>query len=248
MHSGERGGIPAVLILLEAILASSPAAGLVGVGWQLSEAQVTSDHYAVGRAKTFGLTRCRSLDAAAGLESGDSRTRNGILAKALAVDVEGKTRIFGRYMTRDGDSADGNLITTGFDVDLSTACIELRVILGSLGSVQGKDLWADEIVAAKNVLGKLDRDVAAVVIKFVNAPLASSLVVALVPDLEPAIAVARIVDGRVDLLHVHAARTLVRRVNGNLLGVVGPRPPFEGERVGGLDVEHAGYTLVALNV
>ena len=58
--------------------------------------------------------------------------------------------------------------------------------------------------------------------ELLGAPLASSAVVVLLKDFEPAVTDGLIGNGVVDFLHVDGARTLMTYVNGAWLGSVRP--------------------------
>jgi len=77
---------------------------------------------------------------------------------------------------------------------LGAASVELRITL--VGIVEGKQLGTDKVVTTLEAFGNLDAEVAIVVDELFGAPLAGGLVIAFVPDLEPAITGTLVVDGR----------------------------------------------------
>jgi hypothetical protein len=128
---------------------------------------------------------------------------------------------------------------------LSATSVELRVALVCV--VESKKLGADKIVTTLKAVWNLDTEVAVVVDQLLGAPLASRLIIALIPDLEPAIASTLVVDSRVDFLEVDSAGALVRDVDAANRRVVRPVAEFEAESGTTVGRAHASNTLGAVD-
>ena len=129
----------------------------------------------------------------------------------LVVDVKRGRRLTILDVAGDRDGLLRELVAGRVEPDLSTASVELRVVL--VGLMESKKLGANKVVAALEAIGHVDAEVALVGDQLLGTPLASGLVISLIPDLEPAIASALVVDSRVDFLEVNSAGALVRNVD-----------------------------------
>lgn len=132
--------------------------------------------------------------------------------------------VFGAW---DGDGGFGDEVAGGLDEDLAAAGVKLGGADG--GVVQGDDLRAGEVVAALEAFGDLHGETSLVVDEAVGAPGVGVGVVAVVHELEPAVAGGAVLDGGVDFLQVDGAGAVVGAVERLLGGVVGPGAHLEGE-------------------
>lgn len=99
--------------------------------------------------------------------------------------------------------------------------------------LEGEQLGSDQIVASFEAIRQLNREVAVIGDELFGTPLASSLVITFIPDLEPATACSSILDSRIDFLEVDGTGTFVGDVNGSDAGIVGPLAVFECENRAG---------------
>lgn len=130
--------------------------------------------------------------------------------------------------------------------DLGATDIELGIggILVSL--VESKQLGPGKVVAALESVGNGDGEMAIVVDEFLGAPLAGSLIVTLVPDLEPSATGGGVSLGTVDFLEVGGARTLVGNVNAALACIVGPLSVLKGHSGATIDRADTSNTVHAV--
>lgn len=209
--------------LIPALLARSPASGLIGVVRDFFSAPVAVLANAAFGSLAFrlgGLRIAACSDTGSGSQFGDRRSMHLVFGVVTVVDVEVHVVIAGIDITGNGDSRLGNQISTALQKDLRTAGIELRVSVVS--GMKGEDLRASEIVTGRKTLGEGNGEKTIVVEKLVSTPLVVGCIVAVVEDLEPAITMTRVIDGRFDLLEVDGTGALVATVHTLLAGVVGP--------------------------
>jgi hypothetical protein len=209
-----RGGIPASVGLVPAILCRSPAALLVRVVVERLAAPVGVSGQAVLGADTILLSVL--LANVLGGGNVDIGAGKRILAKRRLVNVEGETRVISTDVAGDADvvlvwnvQVDLGAIV---NVDLGAAGVELRITIESV--VQSEDLGTNEVVTRGKTSGQVDGKMAVVGAKGVDTPGFLFDVVAILPDLEPAGAGGRSLEHVVDLLDVDGTRTLVAFGNG----------------------------------
>lgn len=220
--------VPAVTNLIPARLRSGPAGVLSGVLGDGSSTPVgVLGQTGLGN-KAFLLLllgACLLGGGVPNLRSGD-----GVLT-LIGIDVVGHSRILLVHIARDaGFVFLGDLKGTCgavLDEDLSTAVVELRVTFG--GTVEGKDLRADQIVASRKTSRKVNGKKAAVGSESVDTPLFRLRVVSILPDFEPAVTSSLVRVHIVNLLHVDGTRTLVAFGNGALFVVAGGFAELEGQ-------------------
>ena len=112
--------------------------------------------------------------------------------------------------------------------------------------MQGEELWSNEVVAALEVRWDDDGEVAVVLDQLGRAPFAGGLVVALVPDLEPAVSGRVVVgDGGVDLLHEDGTGSFVAGVDRFGMCSICPYAKIERECAAGVHRADASDALFA---
>ncbi|KAH0294445.1 glycoside hydrolase family 61 protein, partial [Aureobasidium sp. EXF-3399] len=145
----------------------------------------------------------------------------------------------------EGDGLLRELVAGRVEPDLGATSVELRIAL--VGLVKSKKFGTDEVVAALETIGHVDAEMAVVGDQLLGTPLASGLVISLIPDLEPAIASALVVDSRVDFLEINSAGSLVRDVDAANRRVVGPVADLEAEGGTAVDRTDASNALGAID-
>lgn len=173
-----------------------PAALLVRVRGDFVSTPATHLHDAVLGLQAFLLGHLLAdiTTGAAAHEGSDGWTRGKVgQIQRLLVDVESDAGVVRLDVARNADSARGTLVTRRLEEDLSAARVELRVSRGGKCGVQSKKLRPGEVVAALEAGRKVDRELVVVdavgigSAKLLVAPEVLLLVIALVPDLEPAV-------------------------------------------------------------
>jgi hypothetical protein len=231
-HGAARRGCrgPARLSLRPAVLARRPAPGLVRVRGDFLAAPVCALGDAGLGHETLGLLRLRD-GGEVGIvgEVCDGGAGDLVLRVVAHVDVERDRGLAGAHVVRagDGDGALGDQAAGALEEDLRTARVELGGAVG--GIVQRDDLRTGEVVAAFEALGELHGEAAVVVDEAVGAPFVGVGVVAVVHELEPAVASALVVNGGGDFLQVDGAGAVVASVQGLFGRVVGPGAHLEGQ-------------------
>lgn len=130
--------------------------------------------------------------ASVGDQVSDSRA-GGVVwkGKRTGIDVEIDRRVAPVDVTWNADGAIRLLVAIRAEEDLRASSIELRV---RRGVVKSQDLRTGKVVATLKTGWKADGDLAvidardSVATQLLVAPLASALVVAFIPDLEPTVA------------------------------------------------------------
>jgi hypothetical protein len=246
-----RSGGVTLLGLSPACGTGVPTASLVAVLVKLDTVPVAVSDDAIARCKTFGLLLLSGLQLLVANVGGrrrnvnsGSRHRVGQRHR-LVPDVEGGGRLVVIDIAGNRDGLLRKLGASRVEPDLSTASVELRITL--VGIVESKKFGADQIVTTQKAIRNLDAEVAVVVDQLLGAPLASRLIVTLIPDLEPAIASALVVDSRVDFLEVNSARSLVRDVDAANRWVVRPVAEFEAENGATVGRTDASNTFGAID-
>jgi hypothetical protein len=194
--------IPANPGLRPAIFSCGPAACLVGVRGDFLAAPVGVLVNASFRAQAFALRglgrECGALRRRAGWQFGDGRPRNRICGFVLGVDVEGHAFVVFIDIAGYGDSLLGNKISRSLEEDLSATSVELRVAF--VGIVKCEKLRPRKIVPSLEALRQSNRKQTVVIDDSVSAPSIGGSIIAIVKELEPAVAVAGVIDSRVNLL------------------------------------------------
>ncbi|KAI6759257.1 hypothetical protein HG530_009937 [Fusarium avenaceum] len=222
--------VPAVTNLIPARLRSGPASVLSGVLGDGSSTPVGVLGQTCLGNKAFLLLLLLLGACLLGGGVPNLRPRDGVLT-LIGIDVVGHSRILLVHIARDaGFVFLGDLKGTRgavLDEDLSTAVVELRVTFG--GTVESKDLRADQIVASRKSSGEIDRKKTAVGSESIDTPLLRLGVVSILPDFEPAIASSLVRVHIVNLLHIDRTRSLVAFGNGALFVVAGGLAELEGQ-------------------
>ena len=124
------------------------------------------------------------------------------------------TRKTYRVSTREADSRRRLAAGAAHDIDLRALHVELRTGVVA-GTVQGNHLGAEKVLAGGDARGDGDGVLALAVDDLLGTP--DAVVEAVLLDLEPAVADARVGRGIADLLQVGDARALVGAVH-NVVG------------------------------
>ena len=130
---------------------------------------------------------------------------------------------------RDGERAGGGSL----DEELGAADVELGVDVVVCDVLEGEELGSPEVVACWEARWDLDGEETLGVDELLGGPFAGFFVVALVPDLEPAVAGGRVRGHVGDGLDVDCGGAFVEGVDDALLGVVGPFAEFDRDLVAG---------------
>ncbi len=79
--------------------------------------------------------------------------------------------------------------------------------------MKGDYFGSNKVVAASELAWKDEGKKAVVCYELISAPLGCGIVITFFPDLEPAVSNPRIINGRLDVLHVDGARPLITRAD-----------------------------------
>jgi hypothetical protein len=204
-----------------------------------------------GRSRVRTRVRARSRRAA---EGGDGRAGEGIRA-SLVPDVDVDTSIFGLVATRERGGNAGSAGVGATNGPLRAAWVELGAV-GLIGEMKSDNLVTDQVVARREVLGKLNVVLLALVEDGVLVPLiAGGLGLANLVDLEElglgsvhgraiSIALSHVGDKRTRIVRPGRAITTVP---GEAKGVAGVGFTVELGTTGGSTFA-AGEVLAILDV
>ena len=173
------------------------------------------------------ITRYKRPLGAAGVVQRRSEIRKWQLERS-GVNIVGHCRRLHIHVSWDRDM----ILRCGRAIrrqkDLSASHIELRIGWCCLGSMKRKQFGTHQVVARCQILGDGGLQVAILGDQLLSAPFLRRVVVAILHNLEPAIA-RGVVAGRavVHFLHVDRTGTLVTWVDRAGLGTIGPIAPFE---------------------
>lgn len=186
--SGDGSRVEALLGLLPALLGRGPAALLSSVVRNLGAAPVGVLDEAAGGLLALGLSSLARGSGLCGVGSELCELGAGELVGGgvLVVDVEAGAGLAVVDISRDGDGGLRDEVAVALEEDLGTAGVELGVVV--VCGVKSEELGASEVVAALKAGRKLDVEETIIVDDLVRAPAVSVGVVAVLHDLEPAIA------------------------------------------------------------
>ena len=163
----------------------SPAASLISIRRDLIATPIGILQDAASGFDTFILCFLRSSGAS--LEFGNSGPRNRIrLIVRVVVDVKADTLLACLDISWNRYRALGRQVSRRLEEDLGTADVELRVAFD--GIMESEKLRTYEVVATLEVGGEDNGHAAVVFDHAVSAPFIISCIIAVVPELEPAIA------------------------------------------------------------
>lgn len=133
-----------------------------------------------------GLPAIGVSDAVRRCQLDDWRTGNFVLGVLVVVDVEFYAGFTELDVAWDGNSGLRDEVAAAFEEDLGTACVKLAVPIR--GVVECEDFRTSKVISALESFGKLYREPTFVGDELVGTPFVLGGIVAVVKELEPAVA------------------------------------------------------------